>query len=85
MEIVVYLLCALTSLTCGVMLWRGYTRSRARLLFWSAICFFGFFLNNLLLILDTRVVHWLDLELIRILPAIMGTLALIYGLVWESE
>jgi hypothetical protein len=85
METIVYLLCALTSLICGVMLWRGYARSRARLLFWSSICFFGFFLNNLLLIIDTRVVHWMDLEIIRILPAIAGTLFLIYGLVWESE
>lgn len=85
MDVIVYILCALTSLTCSAMLWRGYSRSRARLLFWSSICFLGFFFNNLLLIVDTSLLPQRNLELIRLLPAVFGTLALIYGLVWESE
>lgn len=82
---VVYVLCALTSLTCAVLLWRGYQQSRARLLFWSAVCFAGLFLNNLLLIVDTRILPQLDLALVRMLPALLGALALVYGLIWESE
>jgi hypothetical protein len=82
---VIYVLCALTSLACAVMLWRGYRRSRARLLFWSAICFVGLFLNNLLLIVDTRVVPDTDLALVRLVPALLGALALVYGLVFASE
>lgn len=82
---VVYLLCALTSLACAVLLWRGWRRSRAPLLFWSMLCFVGLFLNNVLLIVDMRVLPQVDLALVRMIPALLGALALVYGLVWESQ
>jgi hypothetical protein len=82
---VVYLLCALTSLACTVLLWRGWKRSRARLLFWSALCFGGLFLNNVLLIVDTHVLPQVDLALVRMLPALLGAAVLVYGLVWDAE
>ena len=82
---VVYVLCALTSLACAVLLWRGWRRSRARLLLWSAICFVGLFLNNLLLVIDLRVVPQVDLALVRTVPALLGAMALVYGLVWDTE
>jgi hypothetical protein len=82
---VVYVLCALTSLACAILLWRGYRRSRARLLFWSALCFAGLFLNNVLLIVDTHVVPDTDLALVRLVPALLGALALLYGLVFASD
>jgi hypothetical protein len=82
---VVYVLCALTSLACALLLWRGWRRSRARLLFWSALCFFGLFLNNALLIIDLRVLPQVDLALVRLVPALLGAAALVYGLVWDAE
>jgi hydrogenase/urease accessory protein HupE len=82
---VVYLLCALTSLACVVLLWRGWKRSGARLLFWSALCFVGLFLNNVLLIIDTHVLPQMDLALARMIPALLGALALVYGLVWDTQ
>ena len=82
---VVYVLCALTSLACAILLWRGWRRSRARLLFWSALCFFGLFLNNALLIIDLRVLPQVDLALVRLVPALLGAAALVYGLVWDAE
>ncbi len=82
---IVYILCALTSLACAVLLWRGWRRTRARLLFWSALCFMGLFLNNALLIVDTHVLPQLDLALVRVLPAVAGALALVYGLVWDTQ
>ena len=82
---VVYVLCALTSLACAVLLWRGWHRSRARLLFWSALCFVGLFLNNVLLIVDTRMLPQVDLALVRTIPALLGAAALVYGLVWDAE
>ena len=85
MASIVYVLCALTSLACAALLWRGYRRSGARLLFWSALCFIGFFLNNLLLIVDLRVVPQVDLALVRVVPALLGAMALVYGLVWDTE
>jgi hypothetical protein len=82
---VVYVLCALTSLACAVLLWRGYRRSRAPLLQWSAVCFAGLFLNNVLLIVDVRMLPQVDLAIVRMVPALLGALALVYGLIFESE
>lgn len=80
---VVYVLCAATSGFCAYLLWRGYRQSGARLLFWSALCFIGFALNNLLLIVDQRVVP--DLLTWRLVPALVGVLLLLYGLIWETR
>lgn len=80
----IYALCALTSIACAVLLVRGYRRSRVRLLFWSAWCFAGLALNNILLIVDLRVLRQVDLEIWRTLPAVVGVALLVYGLVWES-
>ncbi len=81
----VYILCALTSLACAVMLWRGYHRSRARFLLWSSLCFVGLAMNNALLIVDLRVLPAVDLSMWRTLPALVGIALLVYGLVWDAE
>ena len=83
--IIVYVLCAVTSGLCAVLLLRGYAKSRARLLFWSGLCFAGLALNNLLLVIDVRVVPDLDLSLWRTIPALIGISLLVYGLVWETR
>jgi hypothetical protein len=82
---VVYVLCALTSLICAVLLARGYRRSHARLLFWSSLCFFGLFLNNSLLFVDLVLLPDIDLSIVRELPALVGIALLLYGLIWEGE
>lgn len=38
---IVYILCAITSLACAVLLLRSFRRTRARLLLWSGISFAG--------------------------------------------
>lgn len=81
----VYVLCALTSIACAVLLLRGYARSRVRLLLWSGLCFVGLALNNVLLFVDVRVLPETDLSLVRTLPAIAGIVILIYGLIWETR
>lgn len=83
MAVLVYALCALTSLACGVLLLRGYRRSGARLLLWSGLCFAGLFINNVLLVVDSRVGY--DLSVTRSIPAVIGVLLLLFGLVWESD
>lgn len=82
---VVYLLCALTSLSVAFLLLRGYVRTRARLLLWSGLCFAFFFLNNVLLIVDVEVVPAVDLSVWRSIPLLIGLGLLIYGLVWEAR
>lgn len=76
----VYLLCAIASLACAVLLVRAWYRTRARLLFWGAVCFTGLMLNNVLLVIDVRM-DSLDLAAIRLLPALAGVSLLIYGLI----
>ena len=85
MATIVYVLCALTSLACAVLLLRGYRQSGARLLLWSGLFFLGLFLNNLLLIVDLRVVPQINLAVIRLVPALIGVCLLLYGMIWESE
>jgi hypothetical protein len=85
MATLVYALCALTSLACAVLLLRGYFATRARLLLWSGLCFTGLALNNILLLIDKRVVPSMDLSLWRSLPAVAGIALLLYGLVWETR
>ena len=81
----VYALCALTSIACTVLLLRGYLRTGVRLLLWSGICFAGFAVNNVLLFIDLRVLPETDLSIVRTLPAIIGVMLLIFGLVWETR
>jgi hypothetical protein len=85
MATLVYALCALTSLACAVLLLRGYASTRARLLLWSGLCFAGLALNNILLLVDKRLVPTIDLSLWRTLPALAGIALLLYGLVWETR
>lgn len=80
-----YILCTLTSIACAVFLLRGYNQSGSRLLFLSGLCFVGLALNNVLLIIDVRVLPDVDLSNIRSLPALAGLLLLIFGLIWEKQ
>ena len=85
MALTVYLLCGFTSLACAVLLLRGYRSSGARLLLWSGLCFACFFLNNVLLIVDVRMLPELDLSVVRSLPLLVGIALLLWGLVWETR
>jgi hypothetical protein len=83
---VIYTLCALTSGACCVLLARSYHRTRARLLFWSGLCFLLLTVNNTLLVLDKVV--WpveADLRLWRLATAFVGVALLLFGLIWEDE
>ena len=85
METAVYVLCALTSIACAGLLLRSWRSSGARLLFWSSLCFLGLALNNILLFVDKVVVRETDLSVVRSVPAFLGVMALVYGLVWEAD
>jgi len=85
MALTVYLLGAVTSLVCALLLARAYRRTHARLLLWSAICFAGFFINNILLMVELRVLVDQDLSVARSLPLLAGISCLVYGLVWDSR
>jgi hypothetical protein len=85
MAALVYILCALTSLACAVLLLRGFKQSGARLLLWSGLCFVGMAFNNALLFVDRTMYPDMDLFVLRTVPVLIGLLLLIYGLIWEAE
>jgi hydrogenase/urease accessory protein HupE len=82
---VVYVLCAMTSLVCAVLLQRAWRSARTPLLFWSALCFAGLAVNNSLLVVDFVVLPAGDLSILRSLVALGSLAAMIYGLVWEKR
>ena len=85
MAALIYLLCALTSLACTVLLLRAYRRSRALVLFWSGLCFAGLTLNNALLVADRVLFPAVDLYTLRLSMAFIAVLLLLYGLIWEHD
>jgi len=86
MASLIYSLCALTSLTCLVLLWRSYRATHSRLLFWSALCFLLLTVNNVLLVLDKVVFPVeVDLTLWRLAAALAAVALLLFGLVWEED
>ena len=85
MAAVVYILCALTSFACAVLLLRAHRQRRVRLLLWSGLGFVGFTLGNLALVIDTMMDSRIDLSLFRTVPVLAGLAVLIYGLIWDTE
>ena len=82
---VVYVACAITSTACAALLTRSFWATRNRLLLWTALCFVGLAANNVLLVVDLVLVTDVDLSTVRIVPAVAGFAALVYGLVTEAE
>ena len=81
----VYILCAVTSVACAVLLIRGYARTRTRFLLWSSLCFVGLALNNAVLYVDKVLLPDMDLSILRTGSALAGLILLLYGLVWDAE
>jgi hypothetical protein len=81
----VYVLCALTSVLCAALLFRGFRQSQSRLLLWSALCFAGLACNSILLFVDLVLVPDVDLAAFRSLTALGALGLLLFGMVWESR
>lgn len=82
----VYILGFVVTLACGVLLIRAWSGARKRLLLWSAICFCGLALSNLLVFIDLVVLPTqVDLYPWRLLTAAASMLILLFGLIWEGE
>lgn len=82
----VYLLCLLTSTACAVLLGRAYSRTSARLLLWSSLCFGLLALNNLVVILDLVLFpDEVDLRLLRHGLGLGAASVLIIGFIWDLQ
>lgn len=82
----VYILCALTSAACALLLLRAWRRNGVRLLLWSALCFTGLALNNVILFIDLVATGpELDLSPLRGITALGSVAVLLYGLIWDAR
>lgn len=81
----VYLLCTITAIACGALLFRGYRRSRTRLLLWCALFFLALGLENLLVFIDLIIVPQTDLYFLRTSIALVGVTLFLSGLIWDVE
>lgn len=85
MREVVYVLCALTSLVCAILLTRAWLSNRSKLLLWSSICFIGLAINNALLVVDEVLTSdEISLLLARDITNLASISALVVGLIWSS-
>jgi uncharacterized membrane protein len=85
MSSVIYTLCAAVALLCAVLLLSAWRRQRHRLLLWSGLCFAGFTVNNVILVLDKIVFLETDLSVLRTGVALVSIAVLLYGLIWDAD
>lgn len=85
MATAIYTLCALTALTCSILLYRAYVQRGVLLLLWSCLCFVGLTVSNVFLVLDRVVYPTYDLSIPRLGAALIGLLLLVIGLIMEGQ
>lgn len=85
MAAAIYVLCAVTSAICAILLLLAFRRGGYRLLLWSGLCFVGLTINNLLLVIDKLIVPDVDLAILRTTAAFVSMVILLYGLIWDAE
>jgi hypothetical protein len=81
---VIYLLCAVASTACVVLLGRSWRRQRTGLLLSSLLGFTALAANNCLLFIDLTLFPSLDLALLRNGTALLAVVLLLAGLIWET-
>lgn len=81
---IVYILCAVTCLTCTGLLVRNYGRTRNRLVFWSGVCFLLLSLSNALIFVDLILLPQISLLGLRDGITLTGLVLLLYGLIREN-
>lgn len=85
MNAVGYLFITIVVMTCTVLLARGYQKSRARMLFWSALCFAGLTVTNALLLVDLVLFPAVDLYPLRLSLTLASVSVLVFGFIWDSD
>lgn len=84
MAAAVYLLCALTSALCAVLLLRAWAATRQRLVLWTGVGFAGLAVNNALLVADLIVID-ADLQVLRDVSNLAAVSVILGGLIWETR
>ena len=82
---IVYSLCFLTSSACAYLLVRNYTRTGARMLLWSALCFLLLACNNLVVVLDLLIFPAINFGQWRLVLSLSAVSVLLFGFIWDLE
>lgn len=85
MILLIYTLCALTSLACAVLLHLAARRSGSRMLFWCGLCFDFFTASNILVIVDHYLLPDVALWPARLATGLVAVAVLLYGLIFEER
>lgn len=81
----VYILCFVTCTVCATLLIRAWTRTRTRMLLWTAASLVLLAVNNFLVIADLLIFPGADLTTWRSVAALAAGLTLVVGFIWEAE
>jgi hypothetical protein len=85
MATLVYVLCAVASLVCTMLLVRGWQRTRARMLLHSSLCFLLLTLSQVALVVDLVIAPDADLLIYRQLLSALGVFLLVWGFIWDGR
>ena len=81
----IYAVCVASAFVFAWLLLCSYRQDGHRLLLWIGLCFLALFVNNLLPVFDKLMFPSVDMSTYRLLPALVGMVFLLYGLVWEDR
>ena len=81
----IYILCVITAACCAWLLFRAFRRFGARLLWWSGMCFALQVVSNAFILVDFWVFPSVDLFVVRNAAALLGVIAMLYGLIWDAR
>lgn len=81
---VVYLISAATAVLCGCLLWRAWRHNHTRLLFWSALCFWGLGVDNVLLYIDLIALPEVYMHNAPAIAGLVSIVLLLFGLIWDG-
>jgi len=81
----VYILCAVMSAGCAILLFLGYIKNPTHLLLWSCVCFCILTASNVILVLDLIILPELDFHgpFWRNVLSASASGLLLFGLIWE--
>ena len=82
-RVLLALVAVLATVACCVVLFRGYTHHRVRILMWGAMFFAFLMLNNVALFIEVVAVPNVDLRPARVVFTGLGTACLLSGFVWD--
>ena len=80
-----YGLCIVTALACALLLSRAWRATHSRLLFWSALCFWGLSATNMIVFVDLVIFPERDLYGLRLATGLLSISVLLFGMVWDSK